>query len=556
MAFCTECGSKLPDDAVFCPNCGASMTASGKNDSSAFEEVKAVEYSAPVSVTFQNEAASDTTSFQTSGVFNEPPQGNVSIPSQGTYAPPVQNNYIPPFQGGYAPQPQTPYNPQNAYGYQPQGGGVGVNTMPPKKKLSGGMIALIVIGSVILLAFAIYFAGYLYGQSQARAILGYWESVSVDTGDGITDDYYGTSIVGALCVQINSDSSVYLASSTNEEIVDGTWKENDKGITITTSDDTYDFLLKNKQLILQKDGETFYFEKADGDINNPTIPRGYDSEDGSELSSGIAGSGYVDNGDSYISVIGAEDITDVDGDDAIRVYYEYTNNYEGDYSSSAYNALGYDVSQDGNQLQETYAAYESSVVNNASYYIRQGLTIQCFVEFKYNRNGGSVDINIYGYSEGEGGGMVTATYTPGSLPGAPAPYVITPVSDPQWTMNLPAEGELDSFYVAVNDAELITDANGDQAIRVYYEFTNNSDHNTSIGDELYLFTYQDGISLDYTNAAQDSETDMNYYTEIAPGSKITVTCIFVLRNQTSPVEAEVEAYSAYAAVGQTYDIAS
>lgn len=553
MAFCTECGSKLPDDAVFCPNCGASMTASGKNDSSASEEVNAVDFSAPVSGTFQNDTTSDTTSFQTSGVYNQPPQVNVSVPLQGTYVPPVQNNYVPPIQGGFAPQPQPPYNPQNAYGYQPQGGAF---APPAKKKLSGGMIALISIGAVILLSLVIYFAGYLYGQSQARAILGYWESVSVDTGDGITEDYYGTSIVGALCIQINSDNSVYLASSTNEEIVEGNWEENDKGITITTSDDTYDFVLKNKQLILHKDGETFFFEKANGDINNPTTTRGYDSGYDSELSTGVAGSGYVDNGDSYISIIGAEDITDVDGDDAIRVYYEYTNNYEGDYSSSAYNALGYDVAQDGNQLQETYAAYESSVANNASYYIRQGLTIQCFVEFKYNRNGGSVDINIYGYSEGEDGGMVTATYSPGSLPGAPTPYVITPVSDPQWTTALPAEGNLDNFYVAVNDAELITDANGNQAIRIYYEFTNNSDYNTSIGDELYILTYQDGISLDYTNAAQDSETDMNYYTEIAPGSSITVTCIFVLRNQTSPVEAEVEAYSDYAAVGQTYDIAS
>lgn len=549
MAFCTECGSKLPDDAVFCPNCGASMTASVKNDSGATEEVKAVEYSAPVGGSFQNETTSDTTSFQTSGEYNEPPQGNVSVPLQGTYVPPVQNNYVPPFQGEYAPQPQAPFNPQNAYGYQPQGGAYAA---PPKKKLGAGAIVGIVLGGILLLALIGFF---IVGAFISDPYVGYWESVSCDIGDGMTDDYYGSSIVGALCIQINSDNSVYLASSTNTEIVDGTWKENDEGITITTSDDTYDFVLKDKQLILQKEGETFYFKHFDGDINNPTITRGYDSADGTELSSGVSGSGDVDYGEYYVSVIGSEDFTDVDGDSAIRVYYEFTNNSDDDYSTSAYNALAYDVAQDGNLLEETYAAYESSVSNNSSYYIRQGLTIQCFVEFKYNRNGGSVDINMYGYDEGEDGGVVTASYTPGSLPGAPSPYVITPVSDPQWTMNLPAEGDLDNFYVAVKDAELITDANGDPAIRVYYEFTNNSDYNTSIGNELYILTYQDGISLDYTNAAQDSDTDMNYYTEIAPGSTITVTCIFVLRNQTSPVEAEVEAAYDYAAVGQTYDIA-
>jgi len=554
MAFCTECGSKLPDDAIFCPNCGASMTASGKNESTASDEVKAADYSAPVSGDFHNEEKTDAAPFQTSGVYCEPHPENVSVPVQGTYVPPVQNNYAPPYQGGYAPQPQAPYNPQNTYGYAPYpGGSVGVNTMPPKKKLGAGAIVGIVLGGLLLLCLI----GYLIGISfDSNPYVGYWESVSVDTGDGLTEDYYGTSIVGALCIQINSDSSIYLASTSDTEIVSGTWEETKNGITVTTSDDSYDFKMKDKQLVLVRDGETFYFEKAKGDINHPTIPHGSDTGEGSVSNTEISGSGYVDNGDSYVSVIGSEDFTDVDGDSAIRVYYEFTNNYDGDYSQSAYNALSYYASQDGNELEETYAGNESSVANNSSYYIRKDLTIQCYIDFKYNRDGGSVDLNFYGYTEGESGGIVSASYVPGSLPGAPSPYVITPIADPQWTMNLQDEGALDNFYVAVKDAELITDANGNQAIRVYYEFTNNSDYSTSIGDELYIFTYQDGISLDYTNAAQDSDTDMNYYTKIAPGNTITVTCIFSLRNQTSPVEAEVEAYSDYVAVGQTYDIAS
>ncbi len=555
MAFCTECGSKLPDDAIFCPNCGASMTAPCKNESSASEEVKTVDYSAPISDDSQNEAQSDATSFQTCGEYNGPTQENASVPVQETYVSPVQRNYASPFQGGYAPQPQAPYNPQNAYGYAPyHGGGVGVNTMPPKKKLSGGVIALIVIGAVILLACAICFIGYLFSQAQGPYV-GYWESVLVDTGDGASEDFYGTSIVGAIDIQINSDGSAYLASAYDTEIEDATWEENDGAIVMSTSDEIYHFELDDGQLILSKNRETFYFEKADGDINHPTVPHGFFAgADNSTASNGVAGSGNVDNGDSYLSVIGSEEFTDVDGDTAIRVYYEYTNNFEDGYSQSAYNALIYDASQDGNQLQETYAANESSVENNSTYYIRQGLTIQCFVEFKYNPNGGSVDFNVYGNNDGESGGVVSSSYVPGSLPGAPAPYVITPVSDPRWTTTLEAEGALDSFYVAVKDAELVADANGNQAIRVYYEFTNNSDYSTSIGDELYIFTYQDGISLDYTNAASESETDTNYYTKVEPGSTITISCLFGLRNQTSSVEAEVEAHSDYSAVGQTYKI--
>lgn len=34
MSFCTYCGAKVADDALFCPNCGASMSKGGASDAS------------------------------------------------------------------------------------------------------------------------------------------------------------------------------------------------------------------------------------------------------------------------------------------------------------------------------------------------------------------------------------------------------------------------------------------------------------------------------------------------------------------------------------------
>jgi|GEM_PF-1318769 len=570
MAFCTECGSKLPDDAVFCPNCGASMTASTKNErssSSEFpsEEIKAVDYSDTVI----GEVKPEPAAFATGGVYVAPTQGSYSPPVQSTYVPPVQNAYVPPvqgdfvppppYQGGYAAQPQNQYNQPNAYGFAPYQGGVGVGAIPPKKNKTG-MIVGICVGAVLLILLAIFLIGYFSGKAQGPYV-GYWETTAVDTGTGdISEDYYGTSIVGAIDMQINSDGSAYLGSAYDTEIKDGEWEETDDGFVITTDTSSHNFEYKNDQLIMEKDGEYYYFEKADGDINNPTIPHGSlagtdTTSDGSTTSGNVTGSGYIGDSTFYISVIGSEDFTDIDGEPAIRIYYEFTNYDENTYSMSASDAVGYTATQDGSQLTETYTADDSSIAGNANYRIRQGLTMQCCTEFKYNPNGGSVDFNIYDSYYGESSGVVTASYVPGSLPGAPAAYVITPILNPQWSISLPTEGTLDSYYVSITDSEWVTDENGYQAIRIYYEFTNNSSNNICMNDALWVDSYQDGISLDYAYAPEESQSDADFYTEIAPGATIQTSCVFLIRNMTSPLESEVEADNEFAAVGQMFNVA-
>lgn len=577
MAFCTECGFKLPDDAIFCPNCGSSVAGAVHTDkemASVSLEKDSGEDSAPANnalatgsdmpVAFSGsygDEFQERTAAQPAYIYAASSQNTVSpSPAQeeysdtvrGSYVPHEQGNCSPPFHGTYAQQDQ--FSPPAGFGYSGQGAFAAPATA--KNKTSGGKIAAIVISSVVLL---IALAGYLiHRASSGGSYIGYWESAAVDDGSGtLSYEYLGENVSGLLGIQINKDGTALMCSAFNSEIYDGDWTKTEYGIEVDDDGDIYTFVFKDKKLYLSNDeGMYIVFEKSRGDINHPSIPHG--SLSGNNGDSGVqfgntAGSGYVGHDKFYIEIIGAEGFTDVDGEPAIRVYFNFTNKFG--YPVDAWNSLDIRASQDGNELVEAYAWETVGAVGNLHYKIRPGISIQCAYEFKYNPNGGGVELSVLSWDEGYDGGTVKATYVPDNLPGAPAPYVIKPVSDPTWTANIPGEGTLDDYYyVSVLDAELLSDLNGNPAIRVYYDFTNNSSSYISLGEALFAYTYQDGISLDVSYAPQEIDTDVNFDTQIAPGTTIRASRVFSLRNSTSPIEAEIEAYNTYDAVGQTYKI--
>ncbi|MDR0951353.1 MAG: DUF5067 domain-containing protein [Oscillospiraceae bacterium] len=282
----------------------------------------------------------------------------------------------------------------------------------------------------------------------------------------------------------------------------------------------------------------------DGEFDYPFLPGG----------GSVSGSGYLDDETSYVSFIGAESFIDMDGDDAIRVYYDFTNFFES--PRSAWSVLVWYANQDGKELDFAYDWDPIDAYYNDELNIRPGLSIQCCLQFKYDPHGGPVDVTIFGYNAGESAGSVVCSYVPGELPGAPAPYVFPSDPNPQWTTSLPSEGSLDDgvSYVSVDDAERITDVDGAPAVRVYYHFTNNSTSSISLYDAVYLYTYQDGIELFITTGAPEIESDRALYQEVAPGETVSVSCVFLLRNSDSSIEAEIEASTTYDAVGQTYEI--
>lgn len=512
MAFCTECGYKLPDGAIFCPNCGSKLKSPLSGDE-----------------TENDNNCEDICYYPT----EEPKNAAVSEP---------ESSY------------KSPYSIHNNMGYPPS-----LEMMP---KSNGKKIAAIVISVSVIL---ILIAAVIISQAliDKNPYVGYWESSAIGSGSGeMTNTYLGSKVDGLFGIQINSDGTAFIASAYNAQIYNANWTEIVGGIEATDDQDVYDLTLMNGRLILENDDMRVVFEKSGKDIFHPTVTHGslsgqgdgsLSEKSGSPVDKNVAGSGYVGDDNYYVSFIGATDFTDVDGDSAMRIYYEFTNNAS--YSVSADSILGFSISQDGDDLNQTYAYDDSEAYKNQSYRIRPGITIQCCYEFKYSPDGGAVSITASGWDGEEREGAVRSSYIPGQLPGKPAQYVIKPIFRPHWTNHIPNIGTLESCYqVSVQKFENTTDILGNHVVRIYYEFTNNSEYTNSLADTLLVNTYQDGISLDTTTVAVLSDTDINFCKGIAPGETTTASCVFILRNDLTPVEAEIESRSSYDAVGLTFEI--
>ena len=66
-------------------------------------------------------------------------------------------------------------------------------------------------------------------------------------------------------------------------------------------------------------------------------------------------------------------------------------------------------------------------------------------------------------------------------------------------------GEFELFSAAFTGAELFTDADGDRALRVYFDFLNSAAESRSPADVLLVNATQDGSALVWAQAADDTE---------------------------------------------------
>lgn len=564
MAFCTECGKQLSDSAVFCPNCGHKRPVPGE----ATEEERhlAAEIRPKESPEDSEEEAE-----------KEP----VSSAEAEKEAAPAETTEDEPAAKAWETASRDPVNSavnSEYYGYNTRSNNnMGYKSHDEIERKNNSKAAIIVIVTVVaLLAVAVVL---LISLSKKEGFVGYWEAEKVDMGDGFDNELFGHDVKGMFGLQLDEDHTYKLLSAFNENTVSGPWKETDSGIQLQNQMESVQLSYKNRQLLMQVGSYTFALERSKGSIDNPTIPAGKYAGSGNELQDaqgsspsgpepdggqqpaapsgkpGISGSGSVGNGDFYISVVGADEFTDMEGDPAIRIYYEFTNNF--DFPESAYNTIDWEAVQDGEYLEFAYSWDDVDVYVNDMLNVRPGLTVQCCIQYKYNPNGGTVEASFFGWSAGKSGGKVVASYVPGQLPGAPAPYVYDPVPDPEWTTSeLDSKGYLDNgkCFVEVTDAKLIQDSYGFDAVRVFYRFTNHYNEPVSFYNATLPVVYQDGIGLPESYADISSETDDRASTTVDPGQTVEVSCVFRLRNNTSSIEAEVEGIDTYAAVGQTYKI--
>lgn len=293
-------------------------------------------------------------------------------------------------------------------------------------------------------------------------------------------------------------------------------------------------------LTISEDGESLVFEKISDEVDAsaPAVPDDFEPTEGAPLSGGDFTPVGGDIGDYHVEILGAEYFLDSDGEDAVRFYYDFTNN--SDETTSAWWPLYFEAEEDGYKLTYTYASYEDDVpeYGNEDRDVQPGCTIRCIDEYSFRPDGSVLTYTLYRSDEGE----VTATFDPQALPGRPGDWTPELIEDPQFYLDYPSEGSCDDAYVAITGAELAEEDSwyGDgQVIRVYFDFTNYDDDEAYIESATTITAFQDGIELKYGYAEERIDSDSAYYDDIPSGESASVSYCWEVRTG-SPVEIVVE----------------
>ena len=239
-----------------------------------------------------------------------------------------------------------------------------------------------------------------------------------------------------------------------------------------------------------------------------------------------------------VTIVGAELFDDYDGEDGIRVYWDFTNTSdETTYPSCD---LSVAVEQEGFELNSTYCSYEDDVpeYGNSSLYIRPGVTIRCISEYNCKADGDVITYTISDWYDDDN--FLTVELDPANLPGRPAEdWVAEAIEDPQWVAELSDGGNVGDAYVYIDNAEIVEGWDeGEEVIRVYFEYTNNGEEAANMWWATYLRALQDGIELETDWAAEDVEEDDNLSLDIEPGETIRCSETWTIRSD-SPIEVEV-----------------
>lgn len=236
---------------------------------------------------------------------------------------------------------------------------------------------------------------------------------------------------------------------------------------------------------------------------------------------------------------GAEMVKDYGGNDALRIYYDFTNN--SDEGQHAHNAVRMGLTQDGAELKESgvMAADETEYYGNESHTVRPGVTIRGTAVYALSQAEGSVHVKMYNYYNDETD-VLEFDVDLANLPGKPEQaWTITPVTDPKNVTGLTTGGVVDEDYeVTIDGIEKAKGYDGEDLVRVLFTFTNNSDDDEDMWTAAHLEVFQDNIEMMETTALPEAESDDAFYADVAPGQTVKTSVCYILRTD-SPIEVEI-----------------
>ncbi len=262
----------------------------------------------------------------------------------------------------------------------------------------------------------------------------------------------------------------------------------------------------------------------------------------------------VDLGDYHVAILSAEQFKDDNETDSIRFYYDFTNN--SDEEVSAFFACDTAAYQEGYELVAANSFYEKvAEADNCYHDILPGITIRCIVEYNFKPDGGEIEFTM---TESISGESATMTFDPKALPGRPAEdYVIEPCGSDALVENCPSEGIYnENYYISITKSEVVDGwDDGEKVIRVYFDFTNNSEETTTFWTgAASVLAMQDGIGLESAMPNESVAEDNNGFTDVQPGETITVATCYSLHDTGSPVAIRLYDYWSESKLGTTFDV--
>jgi len=101
-----------------------------------------------------------------------------------------------------------------------------------------------------------------------------------------------------------------------------------------------------------------------------------------------------------------------------------------------------------------------------------------------------------------------------------------------------AAGTIGDYSCTVKSAKVCKNWEGKDAVKITYEFTNNSDDAASFDIALNDEPYQDGVGLESTFISSDDD-DWGIDVKIKPGTTKEVSKVYLLRDKKTPIEVEI-----------------
>ena len=115
---------------------------------------------------------------------------------------------------------------------------------------------------------------------------------------------------------------------------------------------------------------------------------------------------------------------------------------------------------------------------------------------------------------------------------------ISETSEPITSESVSDSGQLGDYVVSIKNCEVIKDYEGKPALRVYFDFTNNSDEAANFMFTMITKAFQNGVELETAMVMDTVDEDDNSMKDIKPGVTLTCTSCYALSDSSS-VEIEV-----------------